>query len=286
MIWLGSRDTDDETVVQFQHYPNGEVGIFDLGQRPHGPLEIGFVTWRFDNNGDILELILLKNHLDSIQYAEEYILKITYMPYSRLDRQDTPTTCFTLKYVADLINSLNFAYVIVLEPHSHVTTDLLSKSRARMVSPSLFKLAIETSLGKDWPDGSLVCFPDHGASLRYAGMLKDYESCVGEKHRDFSDGKITGLTIPKPDGWRYQPGARCIIVDDLCSRGGTFIQAGNILRNQFGFERVDLVVTHLEANVHTGDIFKNDSPIDRIYTSDAMDPRPHYGHRNISIFEL
>ena len=99
--------------------------------------------------------------------------------------------------------------------------------------------------------------------------------------RNFATGEIidhelviTGMAAPE----------RVLIVDDLCSRGGTFYSMANQLLQRFG-ERVDiyLAVGHCEKNVFNGELVKDSSPIRTIFTSDSI-VRPN--HRKIEVINL
>ena len=61
----------------------------------------------------------------------------------------------------------------------------------------------------------------------------------------------------------------CIIIDDLCSKGGTFEYAARILKS-LGAKKVYLVVTHCEENIFNGKLLDNNSPIDKIFTSKSI----------------
>jgi ribose-phosphate pyrophosphokinase len=131
----------------------------------------------------------------------------------------------------------------------------------------------------------VLVFPDAGAAKRYAKMFAGQEHLIGEKTREFATGKITGLSITKPEAWVCGEVKRAIIVDDLCSRGGTFLEAGQALRENLGFTQVELCVTHLEANVYNGKLLDDGSPIDHIYTTDAM-VRGCVDDKKITTYEL
>ena len=62
-----------------------------------------------------------------------------------------------------------------------------------------------------------------------------------------------------------------LIVDDLCSRGGTFIEASKKLKAQ-GAEKISLLVAHCENNVFTGELFAH---IDILYTAESNLLKPH-----------
>jgi ribose-phosphate pyrophosphokinase len=268
--------------VASRRYPNGElVGLNLLSDSDGSSLQIGsrcHVTWRWESDSDLVSLMFLKKHLDAT-FACEVALTITYMPYSRMDRVEEAGTCFTLSYVAEFINSLGFYSVTVMEPHSEVTLSLLDRSRAAYPVAWVATMVLGTLEGP-----VVVVFPDAGAAARYRSTFGEFTHLVGEKSRDFSSGRITGLTITPPEGWRALPGTTAVIVDDLCSRGGTFLATGEILRRDLGISAVVLCVTHLEANVFNGDLLEDGSPVDHIYTTDAL--AQVQTHKNVTTYEM
>jgi ribose-phosphate pyrophosphokinase len=54
----------------------------------------------------------------------------------------------------------------------------------------------------------------------------------------------------------------------LSSFGGTFIATGKALLEK-GFEEVYLVVTHAEDSIFQKDMFKDDSPIKKVFCADT-----------------
>ena len=93
-----------------------------------------------------------------------------------------------------------------------------------------------------------------------------FRHIIGNKTRDMNTGKLSGYTVV---GGEEATGKKVVIVDDICSYGGTFTLAGNAL-SPFEPGPITLVVTHCENSIYKGDIFKKGSPIDRIVTTDSL----------------
>lgn len=218
--------------IKTEQFPNKETKIKDFDQVIQKDNLLEF-TYREDS--DLIHLMFVKYRLD-----EEKVncnLLINYMPYSRMDRK-IETDLFTLKYVCQFINNMKFDKVYVIEPHSNVTINLLNNSIA--IYPAL-KWLPKLMKELKCTDDDRIIFPDKGAAARYRNSeLKNI--CVFEKTRNPLTGHIENMilkegTIPK--------GAKCIIIDDLCSAGGTFLWAGNILK-EMGASEIYLLVTHCE----------------------------------------
>ena len=243
--------------VQFGQFPNKEfnMDIQLLDIKPHNSVE-----WHFEDDGDFIKLFTLKSYLDELN--KESRLYIGYMPYSRMDRMND-SYAFSLKYACKMINDMGFYKITVREPHSDVTPALLnnctihnwcmevvnrkySKIREEMRDRMLFI-----------QDFDSLFFPDAGAQKRYQ---TDMDYAVGFKSRNFATGEIESFEI------NGSVGKHVLIVDDLCSRGGTFVHSAIELKKA-GAEKVSLVVAHCEENVFTGELFDH---IEKLYTSNGM----------------
>ena len=110
---------------------NGEV--LDINSFPDGSLMLkpkyyAFsvdIVWKYENDREFLALIYLTKHLRANRV--EYIhLSMPYIPNARMDRVKNEEDVFTLKYFAEILNSLNFTSVTVLDPHSSVSEALIN----------------------------------------------------------------------------------------------------------------------------------------------------------------
>ena len=193
-------------------------------------------------------------------------LVIPYMPYSRMDRTEG-VRLFTLKYICKIINDLKFETVTIYEPHSDVTVALLD--RVRVVNKT--KELVEKTI-KNFSDEELfLVYPDSGAEKRYSKQINYNKILTASKERDFKTGRIKSLNIS--GNTEVNKGFTAVIVDDLCSKGGTFILTAEKLR-EIGAKDIYLVVTHCENTIFDGDILKSDL-IKKVYTTDSILSREH-----------
>ena len=63
-------------------------------------------------------------------------------------------------------------------------------------------------------------------------------------------------------------GKKVLIVDDICSAGGTFKFSAMKLKD-LGAKDVKLYITHCEDNIQNGELLKTDL-ISKIYTTDSI----------------
>ena len=259
MIKLNGRE------LIFTSYPNNETVLLDLIKKSNERYVYNnSVELIFESDEDLMRLYFVKKWLDDLHFANIDLL-VRYFPYSRMDRSENGSA-FTLKYVCEFINSMNFSRVITHENHSFMTEALLEKVLNIPMTSKLFIKALKDITKNDTEKSDYyVYFPDEGASKRYK---RDYEGCkilVGSKVRDFSTGEIKGIKVEGADDLK---GAKVIIVDDLCSAGGTFYHSALALK-KVGAGDVYLVVTHCENTIHKGKLLSGDE-IKHIYTTDSI----------------
>lgn len=246
-------------LVEFGVYPNGELNlpISNLIILPENTIK--FV---YEDNIDFIRLALLKGWVDDMNGNSG--LYIAYMPYSRMDRANGHYAV-SLKAMCNFINSLNFNSVTVREPHSKQTLDWLNNAVEDAWCLTRFSQVANWVDLKTTEKPVSIFFPDYGAKERYSKALIDRPVAYGKKKRDFLTGDILGLEISG------DVEKNVLIVDDLCSRGGTFISAAKELK-KLGAENISLLVAYCEDNVFTGEIFNY---IDTIYTSNERELKNH-----------
>ena len=245
--------------VKIERFPNGETCIRDFEDAILGSHRFEEIVLAYENDQDLMNLMFIKKHIDA-NYNTDVILKMPYMPYSRMDRTEG-INVFTLKSVAEMINGLNFNAVVILEPHSDVTPALVDRCVPIEESVELFKEHVKRGIIDE--DCYLV-FPDASADKRYSKIgHKNTLTCI--KHRDFETGRIKSLDV---FGERPEKPFKAVIIDDLCSRGGTFMLTGEKLK-EMGATEITLVVTHCEDSIHDGGVLSGDI-IDRVITTNSI----------------
>lgn len=256
--------------IEVVKFPNGESlikneGVLkDIKQSSYMPEMTVEMTVKFESDEDLLHMMFVKKHIDEMNL--ETVLVIPYLPYSRMDRTEGETV-FTLKYICSLINSLNFKKVIIYEPHSDVSVALLDRCKAEDITLGLLEIVKEKlNLSSD----DYIFFPDQGAEKRYSKHVKGFKLLTGIKERDFATGWIKKLDVV---GEKPNKDFRVVILDDLCSRGGTFMMSASKLK-ELGAKEIHLVVTHCEDTIFDGDILKTDL-IDRVYTTNSILNKKH-----------
>ncbi|SHH34105.1 ribose-phosphate pyrophosphokinase [Clostridium grantii] len=258
MIYLNGEKLN---IIKF---PNGESLISSENLKVKAN-QLNNIKLKFENDEDITHLVFLKNHLD--EEKSKCNLEIAYMPYSRMDRTEGMRV-FTLKYLCKLINSLEFEEVLVYEPHSEVCMALLDRVRfidmSKVLTEELMK---KLNISEE---NLYIVYPDAGAAKRYGKQIEYDKVLTASKERDFKTGFIKKLEI---NGVIESQKFKAIIVDDLCSQGGTFMLTASKLK-EMGATEIFLVVTHCEDTIFKGDILKTDL-IKKVYTTNSILSKDH-----------
>jgi ribose-phosphate pyrophosphokinase len=253
--------------VKFGQFPNGEL---NMDKKWLDVKHYNSIQWDYEGDGDIMKLIVLKGYID--QTGTEARLNMTYLPYSRMDRVNDEYV-FTLKTFCKFINGLNFEKITVREAHSNAIDIALDRCwKWSWIEPAIDVMREGFLLDKY----DTIMFPDAGALVRYKKLdIGDKNIVIGSKVRDFKSGNIESYSIVG------DVTGNVLIVDDLCSRGGTFIEASVELK-KVGAEEVDLIVCHCEKNVFTGKLFDH---IETLFTSPEMLRNAPY-HDQIKFLEI
>lgn len=223
------------------------------------------ITWLYDSDEECMLLMYITNHLRSLGCKTIHLV-MPYIPNARMDRVKDKTDIFTLKYFAGFINSLGFESVRVLDPHSNVSLALINNIIAD--KPDGFIVNAISTIREIENAKPFMFYPDEGAAKRYGEMF-DLPHAFGLKTRNWSTGEL-GDTIKiygdiPNDDLKNTP---VLIVDDICSRGGTFVRAAKALK-EINAGNIYLYVSHLEDNVHTGELLTG-GYVKNIFTTNSI----------------
>ena len=228
------------------------------------------ITWHYESDDEMVSLMYITKHLQA-HGATNIGLLMPYIPNARMDRVKCHTDVFTLKYFAEFINSLGFSYVIVLDPHSYVSEALINN--IRVMNPRDYIIDATNDCTPN-----LLFFPDEGAMKRYSSLLSK-EYAFGIKRRDWATGKIEGLDVAGCVDKIKD--SRILIVDDICSRGGTFYHSAKKLK-ELGAKEIYLYITHCENTILEGELLTS-GLIEKAYTTNSIFTKEH---EKIEVFEI
>lgn len=207
-------------------------------------------------NADDLFLVLLASDVLRNHGYSEVNLDIRYLMGARMDRAIDTQQPFTLQAVARLLNGAGFNTIRILDVHSDVALRLIRNSRN--VRPYAAFDSVLTTLG---PNVRPVR-PDVGAENRTSCYVqgKYYVRC--EKKRDPQTGYLSKFVVTDAN---MVAGHDCLIVDDICDGGATFVGLAEELKS-VGALKIYLYITH---GIFSKGIYLEG--ISRVFCTDSYD---------------
>lgn len=188
-------------------------------------------------------------------------LVLPYFPYARQDRVCAEGESLSVAVVAGMINSLQCERVVICDPHSDVTPALIRNvtvvSQADWVGRA--KKIYRNKCLRD----KVIIAPDAGACKKAADLAQQENLPLvqASKVRDPKSGAITQTQLHGD-----VDGKACLIADDICDGGRTFLALADVLRAR-GATRVDLLVTH---GIFSRGLTPFVGKIDAIFTTDSF----------------
>lgn len=231
------------------------------------------MTW--ESNEDLAVLQLVRMAILDIQYYRTITcdLKIGYFPYHRFDAE-ARNTSFTLKYVAKIINNLNFNMVYVEDPHSDVLPALLDRVICHY--SALYKAVSEVY----YSNTSVLVFMNPSDMRKYGRIVNSDAKMFGIKssladlpytYYDFpADGTLSGdstLKLPTPE---FLKGKRAVLVVNTADKG-THIERVAAAAKAAG---ADQVVAHISHVLPTAEHFwrtNGNNVLDKVTVVDTLD---------------
>lgn len=267
----------NEHIISNDRFPDGTL----LMKLPFSPKPSNEIRWHYENDAELFKLICLVKSMREMYKGVRIDLFMPYLPNARQDRVKNPEDVFTLKYFCEIINSLEFDTVFVTDVHSNVGLALLD--RVREIKPwgqihnALTKITfMETGdvmheAREECYKNLLLFYPDEGAMKRYSGEM-GMPYIFGVKDRDWKTGQIKRLNLAGDVS--MIEGKNILIIDDICSKGGTFYYAAKELK-EAGAANIYLYVTHCENTIYEGELLKEDSLIKHIFTTNSLLTAPN-----------
>ena len=233
----------DPTFRPFENEPSIEFQNFTFsGGEPHIKINPNIdvnqkitITHRLNSFNDLGFLCIAVDALRRMD-AKNLELFIPYFPAARQDRVMIKGEALTVKVYADIINSLQLNKVSVFDAHSEVTPALLNNCEA--IPNHTFIQKVIESIGKPVK----LISPDGGALkkiYKVSEFLGGLEVVECSKSRDVKTGRLSGFKVYNDD----LQGADCLIVDDICDGGGTFVGLAQELKNK-NAGKLYLAVSH------------------------------------------
>lgn len=189
------------------------------------------------DSNKLLQLCMAADALNQMGVREELHLTIPYLMGARFDRVMNEGDSFDLKVIAGIINTIDADSVDLYDVHSDVAFALINNA---VLNSN--EILVKEYDKKD----AVLIIPDAGSakkSPKYAQWNKNITAevhCV--KHRDTRTGEIE-LQVIDADKISNR---NCVIIDDICDGGRTFIEIAKVLGPEYygSMASLTLIVTH------------------------------------------
>lgn len=232
------------------------------------------ITQRINSFNDLGMICITVDALKRMG-VKQINLFIPYFPAARQDRVMVPGEPLSVKVYADIINALNLESVAVFDPHSEVTPALLNN--CEVISNHEFIKQVISKIGNEVK----LISPDGGALkkiYKVSEFLGGAEVVECSKSRDVKTGKLSGFKVYADD----LNGADCLIVDDICDGGGTFIGLAEELKNK-NAGKLYLAISH---GIFSKGFDELNKYFEQIFTTDSIKDVEHTGVTQIKFTDF
>ncbi len=206
------------------HYPAGESHLRLRADVTHvRELVVEVRATGFETIGEILtaDRLLRRNHVDATWF-------VPYFPFARHDRRIDRHDGFELELALGMVEPLE---IVIADPHSDVAGMLPHIPQSDAVAEFRSEGLLD--------DDPLIVIPDAGATKKAYEWTADADVLQASKRRSPHTGELSGFDIGSDD----LAGRTCVVVDDICDGGGTFLGLAKELRNA-NAGPLRLAVTH------------------------------------------
>lgn len=280
-----------DKMEEMEPYPEGQKKVMEIFEKNKTSEFVELVEknmpitleLRYNRYEDLFFILLLRERLhDWLMDSELFIWNF---PYENVDF-DNSSKSLIAKTVGMILHYPQFQNVLILD--SSIDINRLGPRFCYNVYPIKDWLDdIQKEIGFEKNDYIVVLNEEH-AKL-YAMNVPENMCMIDQNMQvnkvvpiieDETFGRyVRNINFEKFD---IPKGAKCIIVDRLCTNGENFVHVANILKS-FGASEIYLVVTHCDESIFDGVLLSEDSPISMVYTSKSRMSQNHPKIRYMNI---
>lgn len=240
--------------VQIETFPDGEIGVQVL-ENVRGKDVFVLQSPAHRPNHYLMELLVMVDALKRAS-ARSIVAVMPYYPYARQDRKDKGRMPITAKLVADLLERAGVTRVLTMDLHTDQIQGFFNIPVDNLhARPLLVKGLLALKL-KD----AVVVSPDVGSNRmarKFAEDLKADLAIVDKRRVNAKKVEVNALIGDVK-------GKQAILVDDICSTGGTLATAAKVCKEE-GARVVYAAVTH---GLFVAD--RLPAGIDRVFSTDSV----------------
>lgn len=260
--------------VLFQPFPDGEIYV-QIQENVRGRDVFVIQSVARDPNYYLMELLIM---IDALKRASAKSISavIPYFGYARQDRKDKPRVPITAKLVANLLVSAGATRVLTMDLHAGQIQGFFDIPVDNLYARPLLADAVLKLGVKDL----VIMAPDLGAikiARAYAHHLQA-EFAVIDKRRLSAEEVSVSAIIGSVEG------RDVLLVDDLCSTGGTLVMAAQACK-EAGARHIFAACTH---GLLVGDAVQKlaESSIEKIFISSTAPLPESFHHPKIEVISV
>ncbi len=260
--------------VAFEPFPDGEIYV-QIQDNVRGRDVFVVQSVARDPNYYLMELLIMIDALKRAS-ANSIVAVIPYFGYARQDRKDKPRVPITAKLVADLLATAGATRVLTMDLHAGQIQGFFDVPVDNLYGRPMLADAVQ----KENINNLIVMAPDLGAikiARAYANHLKA-DFGVLDKRRVSSEEVAITSVIGNLEG------RDVLLTDDMCSTGGTLVQAAHACRES-GAKRIFAAFSH---GLLVGEAMSHlvNSPIEKIFTTNSVPPMEANAHEKIEVVSV
>ncbi|NGX60656.1 MAG: Ribose-phosphate pyrophosphokinase [Chlamydiae bacterium] len=237
---------DKEIYVQIQENVRGR-DVFIIQSIVHNP------------NYYLMELLIMIDALKRAS-AKSIVAVLPYFAYARQDRKDKPRVPITAKLVADLLATAGTTRVLTMDLHAGQIQGFFDIPVDNLHSRPILADGMQDMGLKDL----VVVAPDLGAIK----IARAYANHLGEEFAVIDKRRISAHEVAISAIIGDVKGRDVLLVDDMCSTGGTLIEAADACKKA-GACKVFAAFTHAILVDPAVKKFQH-SPIEKVFTTNTV----------------
>lgn len=202
MIVLKNRD-NSAAITQYDRFPDNTLLMkLMVGNENE-------IVWKYENDSELFAVYCIARHIK--QKGLNVGLVMDYIPNARQDRVKEPRDVFTLKYFAELINSCDFDYVEVLDPHvKAIYGDSITIQRCKQIYEILTKKGFACSnVALGVGSFSFQCVEEDAILKPFT--RDTFSSCIKATYCEIDDKPFPIFKNPKDGGFKKSQKGCCVV---------------------------------------------------------------------------
>src|SRR3989344_4456768 len=208
--------------LQIETFPDGEIGVQVL-ENVRGRDAFVLQSPAFKPNHFLMELLII---VDALKRASVNSITVVlpYFAYARQDRKDKGRMPITARLVADLLEKAGITRLLTVDLHTEQIQGFFNIPVDNLYARPLLVQALRRMNLKK----SVVVSPDIGSSRMARKYAEDLKAGIAIVDKRRVNAKAVEVCAIVGD----VKGKDVILVDDICSTGGTLRTAAEVCRKE------------------------------------------------------